>query len=166
MLQIKGAPVSYQEVKSYKSHFIHLFIRKAFEDTAEVGPGTGVSCPGLFKFPSREPKPLMWRVSPLLPSLPVTAHTITKPETIHPPSRNTDWTNWHFRHLGVQEWLHPCQHPCGAEWGRGGGAGLVCRYSSGIKGLVTRFEGRRGEEPPKGNTAVSCCNVPTMRTFK
>lgn len=40
MLQIKGAPVSYQEVNSYKSHFIRLFIRKAFEDTAEVGPGT------------------------------------------------------------------------------------------------------------------------------
>lgn len=111
MLQIKGAPVSYQEVKSYKSHFIHLFIRKAFEDTAEVGPGTGVSCPGLFKFPSRETKPLMWQVSPLLPSLPVTAHTIMKPETIHPPLETQTGQTDTSDTLGCRNYCIPASIP-------------------------------------------------------
>lgn len=100
MAQIKGAPVSHQEVQSNKSHFISLFISTASEDTAEAGQ----DCSQLSQTPKvsqQGTKPTeMCGVSDLMPSLPCPCETQNSPQ-------ETDWTKVPLAHPGTEEFCIP-----------------------------------------------------------
>lgn len=147
MAHIKGAPVSYQEVKSYKSHFISLFISKASEDTAEVGQDwSQLSQTSKVSQQGTKPTNVMSFTHFAFPASP-----LWNPKQ---PSRNrldkgAFGTSWHG---GI---LHPCQHPGMQPWGRGAGAGFVWA------GLTREESPSKAEQP-----FLRCCNIPTTFTWK
>lgn len=90
-LQIKGAPVSHQEARSYKSHFICLHLLAKLLRTLLREGGLRSSCPTSLQFPSGEPNPV-WS---LLPSL-------------HTPSDKTPSREHRLDRRGVLQCLaHP-----------------------------------------------------------
>lgn len=117
MAHIKGAPVSYQEVKNYKSHFISLFISKASEDTAEVGQ----DCSQLSQTPKvsqqgTKPTNVMSFTPFAFPASPLWNPKQPSRSRLDKGAFGTSW------HGGV---LHPCQHPGMQPWGRAAVAGVV-----------------------------------------
>lgn len=90
-LQIKGAPVSHQEARSYKSHFICLHLLAKLLRTLLREGWLRSSCPTSLQFPSGEPNPV-WS---LLPSL-------------HTPSDKTPSREHRLDRRGVLQCLaHP-----------------------------------------------------------
>lgn len=143
-LQIKGAPVSHQEARSYKSHFICLHLLAKLLRTLLREGGLRSSCPTSLQFPSREPNPV-WS---LLPSL-------------HTPSDKTPSREHRLDRRGVlqclahprEEWHFPAA-PCPTVGARSpmpagglGAEGSTAQHSPAVA-AVPPLHSLQNKQPP------------------